>query len=399
MALQLHSPFAVMPAELIIEMMREMGCRDLTAFALANRRLFLIFKANQHAIMTAVLLRQPELEQMLLIFTIDKSDFYRNAMLHPRTINYHKGRDSSEPVELMKSSVAFREGKLICPRKIDLGPARLAVLWNSIKIIDWWVEEYPKLRWYKNPEDRRCLRRSEELRLRKAISRWWLYAECFHGDWVYYNMMPKMWQIDNRLHHLRLMSTIEIRELEDLWETVRATVQRDICSSVEPGVSVASEWPTHDAPEFVANFYQYGWKRVPWGVEDWRSKSIVNTYLKLDPEQLKYLLEFVPRSNKAAVIRLAKDFRQEFDSQQETLSWSMDVVLQERFLLSNSENLTSIPSSGITDEDCFNDKDRTFRSDAWPTGKPPLTKQEVDSFPTWHQKHIPHGDDGHDLDY
>ncbi|KAI0137185.1 hypothetical protein BJ170DRAFT_590126 [Xylariales sp. AK1849] len=377
MATHTNPSFTAMPTEILLKIMKEMGVRELTALALSNKHLFAIFTENQATILTTVLLRQPELEPMLLVYTVDKRDFYIDAMLHPRKISYYFDDINRQPIDLMLSSVAFREGKLICPRKILLSHKDLSAIWKMIKVVDWWVEEYPRIRWYKNPEDSRCLRSSEQLRLRKAISRWWLYAECFHSNWASYHLIPKMWQTDDRLHHLRVMSSMEIRELEDLWETVRATVQRDICSSIEPK----------------------GWKRVPWGWDEWRSKDIVNTYLKLDPAQLKHLIEKSPRLNKAALIRVARQSQpRTFDAEQETLSWSIDIVLQERLLLKTNA-ITDIPSSGIIDEDSYNDAKGLFTSDAWLTGKPPLTKQEVLSYPTWPNKCIPFGDDGHDLDY
>jgi hypothetical protein len=190
----------------------------------------------------ASLLRLVELEPLLLLYTIDKRDFSSHAMLHPRRISVDVGRGTGHHVDLLQCSVGFRDGKLICPRKIVLEARDLARIWNLAKVVDWWVEEYPRLRWHKNPEDSRCLRHKEEVRLRKAITRWWLYSECFHGQYSCDRLMPRMLQTDPRLHHLRLLSSIEIRELDDLWETVRATVQREVCSSISAKVSAYWDW-------------------------------------------------------------------------------------------------------------------------------------------------------------
>ncbi|KAH8677502.1 hypothetical protein BX600DRAFT_506537 [Xylariales sp. PMI_506] len=371
-----HRPLEALPPELVLEIMKKMGARDVTAFALTNKRLFMIFKENQATIMATVLLRQPELEPLLLVYTIDKSDFRADAMLHPRKISVDTGKGPEKYLDLMQSAVGFRDGKLICPRKIILRVQDLAAIWRMVMAIDWWVEEYPRIRWHKSPVDSRCLRPTEEHRLRKAIARWWLYAECFHGKYAPYHYVPKIWQNDDRLHHLRLMNSVEIRELEDLWDIVRATIQREICSSIEPK----------------------GWKPVPWGQNEWRSKDIVNTYMKLNPAQLKSLIEVAPRLDKAGIIRLARQSQRDFTAEQETMSFSIEIVLQERLLL-KSNTVTDIPFSGIIDEDSFKDEKALFSNDAWETGKPPLSKQEIQSYPTWPQKYIPYGDDGHDLDY
>jgi hypothetical protein len=140
------------------------------------------------------------------------------------------------------------------------------------------------------------------------------------------------------------------------------------------------------------------WKRVPWGWEDWRSKDIVNTYLKLDPAQLGHLIEHANRLGKTGIIRTASQSQPDFPADQETLSWCIDIVLQERVLL-KTNGVADVPPSGIVDEDSFFDDKGMFSADSWPTGKPPLTKQEIMSYPVYPPKHTAYGDDGRDLDY
>ncbi|ETS79136.1 hypothetical protein PFICI_08989 [Pestalotiopsis fici W106-1] len=369
-------PFEVLPAELILEMMENMGVSDLTSFALCNKKLFGIFKENQATVMTTSLLRLVELEQILLIYTVDKRDFASNAMLHPRRISVDIGRGDDKLVDLMQSAVAFRDGKLICPRKIVLKTEDLSRIWTLVKVVDWWVEHYPRFRWHKNPEDTRCLRPSEEHRLRKAITRWWLYSECFHGKYARSPFLPRLLEADDRLYHIRLLSSTEIRELEDLWETFRSTVQRDICSSIS----------------------DKDWDRIPWGWDDWRTKDIVSTYMKLDPTQAKHLITHSPLLGKPAIIQAARQSQPDFAEQQETLSWAIQTVLQERLLLM-SNAFTDIPASGIIDEDRFFDENDVFTADAWATGKPPLSRQEIMSYPIRPPKYIAYGDDGRDLDF
>jgi hypothetical protein len=232
-------PFALVPPELVFKMMGELTARDLTALAVTSKRFLQLFKENQVMLMTTVLLRQPELDLILFVYTTGLKDFNPDAMLYPRIIKLDAGRADGRLIDLMRTppAVGFRDGKLVCPRKIIFGTPDLGDVWNLVQVVDWWVEEYPRLRWYMNPEDRRCLRPNEEVRLRKAIARWWLYSECFHGPYIRACSLPKMWQSDGRLHHVRLMNSIEIRELEDLWRLLAAAVARDVCSSVQPNVS------------------------------------------------------------------------------------------------------------------------------------------------------------------
>lgn len=102
--------------------------------------------------------------------------------------------------------------------------------------------------------------------------------------------------------------------------------------------------------------------------------------------------------NKSAIIRTARLSQPDFSEHQETLSCSIQTVLQERLLLM-SNAFTDIPPSGIVDEDSFNDVQKIFKADAWHTGKPPLSRQEIISYPTRPAKYVPYGDDGRDPDF
>ena len=228
-----------LPAEIILGIMTQMRVSDLTAFALTNKRHLQLFKDYQPRGMATVLMQQPEFELILYVYTTNRVDFCRGAMLYPRIISFDLGREDGAVLHFTHFPVSFQGGKLICPRKIKFGLQEVAQVWNMTRVIDWWVEEYPRLRWHQNPEDRRCLKPSEEMRLRKAVARWWLFSECFHNDWIRYAAQPRKWQTDDgRLHHLRLASTVEIRELDSLWTIVESTVSRDVCADVEVDVSV-----------------------------------------------------------------------------------------------------------------------------------------------------------------
>lgn len=135
---------------------------------------------------------------------------------------------------------------------------------------------------------------------------------------------------------------------------------------------------------------------MPWGHYDYRSKAIVHTYMKLDPEQLKELIEKRPKLNKASTIQAAQQTQIFFASDQEMLSSSIDTILQERLML-KPNNISVIPFSGILDEESFADADGLFTNDSWPSGKPPLTKHEISSYPVELQRSVPNGDDGLDF--
>ena len=85
--------------------------------------------------------------------------------------------------------------------------------------------------------------------------------------------------------------------------------------------------------------------------------------MKLDPEQLKELIEKRPKLNKASTIQAAQQTQIFFASDQEMLSASIDTVLQERLML-KPNNISVIPFSGILDEESFADTDGLFTNDS-----------------------------------
>ncbi|RYO86512.1 hypothetical protein DL762_004704 [Monosporascus cannonballus] len=373
-----------LPVELILEIMKTMSPRDLSRLALLSKKLYAIFKENQATVMSSILLARPEFETMLYLYTADDRDFVPGQMLHSRIIDFDAGNESGAIINFLSANATRGDGDTVSPEKKKLNTWDLIELWKWTKVIDWWVELYPTLRWRDHPEDRRCLRSHEEARLRKAVARWWLYAWYFHG--VHYRdlYLPHKWRNDKRLHHIRVMSTREICELEDLWGLMFETVSRDLCSSPER-VRVGKR--------------AYAVELVPWGSEDGRHNNIVNTYLKLDPEQLKYFLELYHRRKRMDVINAVRSSTREFNLDRETLSISITTVLEERMMLT-PKDVTNIPRSGIVDEDREDDKQGDFWSvDASPNGQPPLTQAQINAFPLEYDKRLPYGDDGSDEPY
>lgn len=230
------------PMEIILEIMEIMGPADLTSFRLVNKRFHRIFTEKRGQILLKILRNRPELELLLYLYTANQNDFLPDRMLHPLTVTFSFSPDDApeDKVFLMRSPVAWKNGKIVCPEKIRLNVHDLVGVAELVKVVDWWVEVYPRLRWRDHPEDRRCLKLDEESRLRKAITRWWLYSHYFHGNYWRNTHAPKKFDQDVRLHHVRILTTQEIHELDDLLGTVYETISNDLCSSpgkVHRGVS------------------------------------------------------------------------------------------------------------------------------------------------------------------
>ncbi|KAI5923818.1 hypothetical protein F4810DRAFT_701011 [Camillea tinctor] len=367
-----------LPTEMIIKIMEQMTPKDVSNFVLANKRLFAIFKGNEVSMMVTILQNLPELEIMLYLYTATEMEMKPGYMLHPRTISFNPECEGGKRVYLIRANVAFREGKLICPEKITFNFDNILDLWKLTKVVDWWAEVYPSLRWRDHPEDRRCLRTGEEVRLRKAITRWWLYACYFHSVFWRDIQAPKKWQQDKRLHHIRILSTTEICELEDLWGVMYDTVSKDLCSS----------------PERVRDGAWSGVELVPWGEDARRHNNIVNTYLKLDPHMLQFFLLRCPLRRKADMIKAVSGCQRDFTLDRETLSLSIATVLQERMML-KPHGVNIIPRIGIIDEDRASQEEcEPWSNDAWTTGKPPLTQQQINAFPFEPTKRVARGDNG-----
>ncbi|KAF3071277.1 putative f-box domain-containing protein [Daldinia childiae] len=333
--------------------------------------------------MTTVLQRLPEINILLYIYTAHKDESHTDLMLCPRIINYHYENITINLMELGGASQDFPNRRTFKEPMYTLMTQDIEQIWNMAKVIDWWVEKYPGLHWRDNSDDRRCLRGSEVARVRKAVARWWLYAKHHHGRvftrFTIYH--PSMWTTDTRLHHIRLMPTSEVSELWHLWRLVRETVSKDLCSS----------------PEKVCHCKQgYSVELVPWGAnEGHRHAKIVKTYMKLDPEQLRYYLRYYANWKKSVAINSLSGIEPYFARDCETLSISITKVLEERKIFTDVHSWADMPHFGILDEDRPNDLNNSqWLNDAWPDGRVPPIPAHIPTLPFDPPSIIARGDDG-----
>jgi hypothetical protein len=118
----------------------------------------------------------------------------------------------------------------------------------------------------------------------------------------------------------------------------------------------------------------------------------VSADMKLDPEQMKTLLERRGVMSRMSVVQYARQTQPQFEYDQQTLSASIFTVLQERVML-KERRVSDIPRSGIIDEESFSGEGKDFTMDAWCMGKPPLTKQEIMAYPPQRDRMVPYGDE------
>ncbi|KAI3341675.1 hypothetical protein F4824DRAFT_322682 [Ustulina deusta] len=376
------SPIETVPIEVILEIMEVMGPGDLTNFGFVNKRFHQIFTDKRAQILLKILRNRPELELLLHLYTANQNDFLPDRMLHPLTVSFSFNFDGApgDNIYLMRSPVDWKNGKIVCPEKIKMNVYDLVGIAQLVKVVDWWVEIYPRLRWRDHPEDRRCLKSEEESRLRKAIARWWLYSHYFHGNYWRNTHAPKKFEKDARLHHMRILTTQEIHELDDLLGTMYETISKDLCSS--PG-------KVHRGTGSVVEL-------IPWGKNGDRHPAIVNTYMKLEPDLLKYFLEHCYRYSKEYLIMAITNSTPDLLFDRETLSMSIATVLEERSILDPDRPKTLPPMGIITEDRASADECEAWNHDAWPTGFPPITKDQLAEQPLELTSRVPRGDDGAD---
>ncbi|KAI1178175.1 hypothetical protein F4777DRAFT_128679 [Nemania sp. FL0916] len=376
-----HPPILSVPPEVILEIMEVMRYMDLTSLIRVSRHFHSIYIAKRSQVLLKILLRCPELQLLLQLCLANGNDFHPNRMLRPLTVtfSFHPDDASKDKIFLVRTPVAWKDQKIVCPEKIYLSADGLVKVAKLARVVDWWVDHYPSLRWRDHPEDRRCLKSDEEIRLRKAIARWWLYSYYFQGNFKRSTYVPKKFERDYRLHHVRILTTQEILELDDLLGTIYDTISKDLCSS--PGI--VRNGGKGSAIELI-----------PWGKNGERHSAIVRTYMKITPSLLKYFLEHIHGFSKAYVINVVSSSVRDLPFDRETLSMCITTVLEERMELGEERPLI-LPAMGIVAEDRASaDECKVFDLDAWPTGIAPISNVQLMWLPYEPTSRVPRGDDG-----
>ncbi|OTA88091.1 hypothetical protein M434DRAFT_374945 [Hypoxylon sp. CO27-5] len=371
-----------MPNELILRIMELIPPAALLNLRLSNTFFDALFRSNRAITIVRALQSLPEFPLLLYLYTSDEEELQPTCLFHPRIIDYV---GESHSVNLMSADDSDQSAPGVTVPKHVLNFHDVEEIWRLAKVVDWWVEVYGNIRWRNAPQNHRSLRADELDRVRKAVAHWWLYAHYHHGFTYWHRsfLQPKRWDpSDTRLMHIRYMSTSEIRELADLWCRVRDTVSRDLCSSPERVCRCTN-------PE--------GFDLVPWGAEEGRHRKIVRTYMKLDPEELRYYLSRFAYRKKAPTIEAITSCSRDFSRDTETLSISLNKVLEERMAVHGGVDWSTLPSFGILDEDRANAQaNAQWMDDGWLGGRVPLTVAAIGALPPDTSSLACRGDDGTD---
>jgi hypothetical protein len=280
----------------------------------------------------------------------------------------------------------FQPLKTVVLTESDLKP-----LLGYCSLVLKWQARFPQMRWYHEPENCRHLREHEAERFRRAMYRWWLYGFYFHGEFPRPRVgLPEPGVDDVRLSQLRMYSTSELVELMDLVETMKDVVLHYLCPRLDPGQDEDEGCDSYlydvvDRPGSLAR----GWRdQSRWG-------RIVKTYCKLGPKDLMHLFDNIYSYPRKRLITEAHCLQPNLTFDQESISVSIQCVLDERQWSSNMPTLPLDGLGGVLDWDDERDAERAkFGSDASPDGALPGGARMLRSW----SHYSPRGDDGSHLD-
>ncbi|KAI1825159.1 hypothetical protein F4861DRAFT_207096 [Xylaria intraflava] len=370
-----------LPEEVIIELMRNMGPETLNKFGATNRHYNGIWSEYWREFHLDTFCSSPERELLVHLIKADSETLDQDKMLRPLVVTFSPNLNDASEYKICKSPVVYdRFGNVVQPRKFRLDAGDLEEMIDIIKVIDWWVEMYPRLRWREEPGKRRSLYSAESERLRLAIARWWLYNHYFHLGFDHSNKAAARFSTDSRLKHIRVLTTQEIYELKHFLNTMSDVVSKDLCSTPDRRRR-RNQAPPSD-------------RRIPWGKTSQEQHAIVSTYMKLGPELLKYFLENCYGESKATLVTSITNSTRDLFEDQESLSFSIQTVIEEREML-GTHPLAIPPRMGIVKEDRDNACElEAWNHDAWPSGFPHISCDHLAHVPVEHERRIPTGKSG-----
>lgn len=217
------------PIELILKMIELADLKSAFNFARTNKAFKRVWDGNrEHLIMSILKTEMSPFDDLLQVVVSKPGDM--NMPLGPclRRRIYHVNKLCCEG-EFPRLG---EEAHAILP-PIVLAEGHFDRLLHLFGVVKGWEQIFPRYR-FGSASDCRALRPCESRRLRSAMYRWISYAHFFHGELPRpNNFVPQKYSTDVRCKRLRLLSDVELHELNDLWETVQKMVQYNICPSTE----------------------------------------------------------------------------------------------------------------------------------------------------------------------
>lgn len=414
-----------LPLEILLEIYQQLDVDSIFELSTTNHFFLGFFEQRKTPILLPALQRDfSPLGDLLQVYTASEADIAMEGELYkPRKVIFRRSvgdaglvlahglqprsvppeslhddlqsviRGHNRPLSTVKSS------NTIILTGCDLGP-----LLRMCHVVRRWEELFPQLRWFHQPEMCRFLRPHEQLRLRRALYRWWLYGIYFHGEFPRPRIgHPEPLVDDIRTSQMRFHSTGELLELMDLLETIKDLILQYIFPRLGPGHHQVCVYGHVDASIQADGASQQTLNR-PLAeavgrsqslATGWRDQSvwgrIVKTYAKLGPQELLYYFDNIcsyPRSRLINKVRLEHP---SFTFDQESIQVAIRCALDERRWLSKPPSLADDGGGGIVDFDDERDDERAgLRDDGSPDGSLPPGSTFVPTL----SRYSPRGDDG-----
>ncbi|KAJ4127252.1 hypothetical protein NW768_008880 [Fusarium equiseti] len=401
-----------LPNEILLEIYHQLDLDGVFNLCATHDTFHELFTKKRASILLPVLTREfSPFDELLQVYTASIEDLdCRSGLYIPRRAIFKRFSGDTgtvlapscdhRPAEAAEAVSGFitlnKPGKPTIPsvqphKTVVLTEADLKPLLSYCSLVLKWQARFPQMRWFHEPENCRHLRGHEAERFRRAMYRWWLYGFYFHGEFPRPRIgLPEPGVDDVRLSQLRFYSTSELVELMDLVETMKDVVLHYLCPRLDPSQDEFEGCSSYlydvvDRPDSLTR----GWRdQSRWG-------RIIKTYCKLGPKDLMHLFENIYSYPRNRLITEARSLQSNLTFDQESISISIQCVLDERQWSLNMPTLPLDGLGGVLDWDDERDAERaTFGSDGSLDGTLPGGARMLRSW----SHYSPRGDDGSHLD-
>ncbi|EQL04126.1 F-box domain protein [Ophiocordyceps sinensis CO18] len=420
--------FTGLPVEILLEVYQQLDLDSVFRLSTANQFFMGFFEQRRAAILLPALHRDfSPFEELLQVYTASENDIITQGGLYrPRMIIFKRfvGDSGRVLAHASQSRLALTEGlhdeflpilkgrkptlsTTNAPNAVFLTERDLDPLLSMCRLVRKWEELFPQMRWFHQPDMCRFLRPHEKLRFRRALYRWWLYGNYFHGEFPRPRMgHPEPLVADIRTSQMRFHCTGELLELMDLLEAVKDVILQYICPRLDQhqhqvsdiaaifGDMLTVPRKTLTPPPLVEAVGRSQSLATSWNDQSVWGR-IVKTYTKLGPQELLYYFDNIcsyPRNRLINEIRLDHP---SFSFDQESIQIAIRCALDERRWLDTAPSLAEDDGGGIVDFDDERDSERAgLGDDASPDGSLPPGLKFVQTL----SRYSPRGDDGSHLE-
>lgn len=323
------------PIELILKIIELTDLKSAFNFARTNKSFKRVWDGHREHLIMSILKTEMSPFEDLLQFAVSEPDDI-NVPLGPclRRRIYHMNKLCCEG-EIPRSD---EEAHVMLP-PVVLDEGHFDRLLHLFGVIKGWEQLFPRYR-FGSASDCRALHPHESRRLRSAMYCWMSYAHLFHGELPRPNkFVPQKYSTDIRCKRLRLLSDLELHELNDLWETVQKMVQHNICPSTEK-VLKEMDWSIsrEEAERIGFGSSKKGLARATFSWSDSTfvdfdsnvNSAVVDTFLKLSPAEILHLTINRSAYSRDRLTREVRLTNPDILSDRQSLGHALSAVMEER---------------------------------------------------------------------